>query len=221
VLGYQGGEINPLGDYMIVRQADAHAWTEVWLPGRGWHRVDPTAAVAPERIEAGRSGAMFDGSGVSWGLQAPAELLYRLQMTWDALNAGWNEWVLGYGPENQNRFMESLGMDDPDWRKMMLTLVGVTVAIIFVISFLLMMRYLPPPKDKAAILYGKFTRATGVTPARGETPVAFATRVSQEKAEIADDASDITSQYLDARYGPADLSALDRLSSSVARFARP
>ncbi len=220
VLGYQGGEINPLGDYMIVRQADAHAWTEVWLPGRGWYRVDPTAAVAPERIEAGRSGAMFDGSGVSWGLQAPAELLYRLQMTWDALNAGWNEWVLGYGPDKQNRFMESLGMDDPDWRKMMLTLVGVAVAIILVISFLLMMRYLPPPKDKAAILYGKFTRATGVAPARGETPLAFATRVSQEKAEIAGDATDITSQYLDARYGPTDLSALDRLSSLVARFAR-
>ncbi|MCB1843849.1 MAG: DUF3488 domain-containing transglutaminase family protein, partial [Halioglobus sp.] len=62
VLGYQGGEWNPLGKHLIVRQSDAHAWTEVWLPNRGWLRVDPTAAVAPERIESGMSGAMIDGS---------------------------------------------------------------------------------------------------------------------------------------------------------------
>ena len=162
---------------------------------------------------------MFDGSGISWGLQAPAELLYQLQMTWDALNAGWNEWVLGYGPDNQNRFMESLGMDDPDWRKMMLTLVGITIVIIFVISFLLMLRYRPPPKDKAAVLYQKFAKAAGVAPARGETPLTFATRISHENAAIAADTNNITGQYLDARYGPADMAALQTLESSVQRFS--
>jgi transglutaminase-like putative cysteine protease len=108
VLGYQGGEINPMGSYMIVRQADAHAWNEVWLPNRGWYRVDPTAAVAPERIESGRSAAMFEGIAASWGLSAPSEFLYQIALTWDALNAKWNEWILGYGPENQGRFMEWL-----------------------------------------------------------------------------------------------------------------
>ena len=63
VLGYQGGELNPMGGHLIVRQSDAHAWTEVWLDGLGWHRVDPTAAVAPERIEIGASDAAFDGVG--------------------------------------------------------------------------------------------------------------------------------------------------------------
>lgn len=220
VLGYQGGEINPLGEYMIVRQADAHAWTEVWLPGRGWYRVDPTAAVAPERIEAGRSGAMFDGIGANWGLQAPSQMLYQLQMTWDALNAGWNEWILGYGPENQNRFMESMGMDDPDWRKMMLTLIVVTVAIVVVISFLLMLRYLPPPRDQAALLFDKFVTTAGLPPHRGETPLVYADRLAKDRSDIADASYDITDCYLDARYGPPDLAAMAKLKASVHKFVR-
>lgn len=220
VLGYQGGEINPLGKYMIVRQADAHAWTEVWLPGRGWYRVDPTAAVAPERIEAGRSAAMFDGIGANWGLRAPSQLLYQLQMTWDALNAGWNEWILGYGPENQNRFMESMGMDDPDWRKMMLTLLAITVVIVVIISFLLMLRYLPPPKDQAALLFEKFTRTAGLIPNRGETPRLYANRLATQQKEIAAVGHVITDRYLDARYGPPDPVAIERLKVAVLEFAR-
>ena len=159
VLGYQGGEMNPMGEYMIVRQADAHAWTEVWLPERGWYRVDPTAAVAPERIEEGRYGAMLDGVGAAWGLTAPSEWLYQVTMTWDALNTKWNEWILAYGPDNQSRFMEWLGMEEPDWRKMMLTLVTILIVLVAIISVLLMLRYRPPPKDKAAQLYRKFTES--------------------------------------------------------------
>lgn len=220
VLGYQGGEINPMGEYMIVRQADAHAWTEVWLPERGWYRVDPTAAVAPERIESGRSGAMFDGIGASWGLRAPSDLLYQLQLTWDAMNAGWNEWVLGYGPENQNLFMEKLGMEDPNWRKMMLTLIAIIIVLIAIISVLLMMRYLPPPRDPIAVLYEKFTNAAGVPLICGETPRAYANRLSRDETDFADDAEDITSRYLDARYGPPDLAAVHQLRSAVIRFSK-
>ncbi len=219
VLGYQGGEINPLGQYMIVRQADAHAWTEVWLPERGWYRVDPTAAVAPERIDVGRSGAMFDGIGASWGLSAPSELLYQMALTWDAMNAKWNEWILGYGPDNQSRFMEWLGMEDPDWRQMVLTLLAIVIALIAAISVLLMLRYRPPRKDQAAVLYQKFTRKTGVSLERGETPLAYAYRVAQQRAEIAQDAQQITGHYLDARYGPPDLLAIQELQVAIKQFA--
>ncbi len=220
VLGYQGGEINPMGAYMIVRQADAHAWTEVWLSGRGWYRVDPTAAVAPERIESGRSGAMFDGIGASWGLSAPTELLYKLTLTWDVLNAKWNEWILAYGPENQNRFMEWLGMEEPNWRQMMLTLIAIVVVMIAIISVLLLLRYRPPPKDAAAVLYRKFTDKTGVAPSRGETPLSYALRLAHEREMMAADADSITAQYLDARYGPPGLVAIDQLQAAVSRFAR-
>jgi len=220
VLGYQGGEINPMGEYMIVRQADAHAWTEVWLPNRGWYRIDPTAAVAPERIESGRSGAMFDGIGASWGLSAPSELLYQLTLTWDALNAKWNDWILGYGPENQSKFMEWLGMEDPDWRQMMLTLIAIVVALIAIISVMLMLRYRPPRKDAAAILYQKFTEKAGVEPSQGETPLSYAVRITDARSDIADDANSITAHYLDVRYGPPDLVAIEILKRSVYEFSR-
>lgn len=218
VLGYQGGEMNPMGDYMIVRQADAHAWTEVWLAGRGWYRIDPTAAVAPERIESGRSAAMFDGIAASWGFTAPSEILYQLTLTWDVLNAKWNDLILGYGPENQNKFMQWLGMEEPDWRQMMLTLVAIVTILIVIISVLLMLRYRPPPKDAAAILYQKFTKKSGVPPSRGETPQAYAVRLAREQAGMAGAAASITAQYLDARYGPPDLVAIERLQVSVYDF---
>lgn len=218
VLGYQGGEMNPMGQYLIVRQSDAHAWTEVWLPDRGWYRVDPTAAVAPERIEAGMSGAMFDAIGASWGLSAPSALLHKLTLTWDALNAKWNEWVLGYGPENQNRFMEWLGMDRPDWQKMMLTMLGLITLLVAAISVLLYLRYRPPPKDAAAILYARFTRKAGVVPQLGETPRSYAARLGVERSNIAGDAGYVTAQYLEARYGPPDDGALPRLKAAVAGF---
>ena len=220
VLGYQGGEMNPMGKYMIVRQADAHAWTEVWLPGRGWYRVDPTAAVAPERIEEGRYGAMLDGIGASWGLDAPSQWLYRVTMTWDAMNAKWNEWILAYGPDNQGRFMEWLGMDEPDWRKMMLTLVTILVALVGIISVLLMLRYRPPQKDHAARLYQKFTKAAGVEPEQGETPLAYALRLGDEKSGVSGLANEITSLYLDARYGPSGTLPMQQLHSAVTQFVQ-
>jgi transglutaminase-like putative cysteine protease len=216
VVGYQGGEFNPMGDYMIVRQADAHAWTEVWMPGSGWRRVDPTAAVAPERVDAGRTGAMFDGSAAAWGLGAPSRLLHNLILTWDAANAKWNEWILGYGPENQERFMNWLGMDDPDWRQMILTLVALVTGLTMLISLALMLRYRPPPRDRAAILYEKFVRKSGLTPATGETPRVFAHRAQRDSALPATAVRSITDTYLDVRYGPPDAALLRRLESDIA-----
>ena len=216
VLGYQGGELNPMGNYLIVRQSDAHAWTEVWLEGVGWRRVDPTAAVAPERIDAGLTGAMFDGIGEAWGLSAPSEFLHQLGLTIDAINAKWNAWILGYGPENQNRFMEWLGMDDPDWQKMMLTLIGTVTGLVVLISLLLMLRYRPPPRDRAAVIYRRFVRKAGIEPRVGETPARFAARAAGTSPIPATTIDEITSQYLEARYGPAGVAALNDLRASVA-----
>ena len=218
VLGYQGGEINPMGGHLTVRQADAHAWTEIWLPNRGWHRVDPTAAVAPERIESGISGAMLSGIAASWGLATPIALIHRMGLTWDALNAKWNDWILGYGPDQQESFLEWLGMDEPDWRKMMLTLTFLLAALVGLISLALMMRYRPPQKDHAALLYKKFTRKAGLTPNCGETPQDYASRLSEDRKELAAGADRVTVQYLSARYGPPNPAATDLLRAAVAGF---
>ncbi len=216
VLGYQGGEINPMGGHLIVRQSDAHAWTEVWLDRYGWHRVDPTAAVAPERIEFGVQGATLDGIGETWGFTAPPQFLQDLTMTWDALSAKWNDWVLGYGPETQNKFLEWLGMVDPNWRKMLLTLVGSVVALILMISAFMMLRYRPPAKDRASVLYSKFIRKTGLRRKIGETEQAFALRATADSSLPCDNVTSITGAYLDARYGPEDNDAVSRLKAAVA-----
>ena len=122
--------------------------------------------------------------------------------------------------ENQNKLMEWLGMEDPDWRQMMLTLVAIVVALIAIISVLLMLRYRPPPKDAAAILYRKFTEKAGLPPSRGETPLAYAVRLAREQAAMAGDAESITGQYLDARYGPPGLVAIEKLKAAVYEFRR-
>jgi transglutaminase-like putative cysteine protease len=218
VLGYQGGEVNPMGGHMIVRQSDAHAWNEVWLEGVGWRRVDPTSAVAPERIEMGRSGSLLDGVAAQWGFAGSSMWIYQLEMYYDAINAKWNEWVLGYGPENQDRFMQWLGMDDPDWRKMMLTMIALVIGIVLIISFFLALRYRPPRRDKAAILYEKFIKKAGLTPETGETPAIYASRLSRKSAIPADTIEDITTTYLEARYGAPDPSNLDRLQSAVSQL---
>ncbi len=219
VLGYQGGEVNPVGGHLIVRQSDAHAWTEIWLERYGWYRVDPTAAVAPERIELGVQGATLDGIGASWGFSSHSQFLQDLKMTWDALDAKWNEWVLGYGPDNQKSFMEWLGMDDPNWRKMLLTLVISVVFLILLISGLMMLRYRVPRKDPAYILYRKFVAKTGLQQVVGETPQDFAARAAKDGRISPVAVGAVTLAYLDARYGAEKASSEEKLRTAVAALS--
>ncbi len=218
VIGYQGGEVNPMSDYMIVRQSDAHAWTEVWLSGAGWTRVDPTSAVAPERIETGMSGAMFDGVGASWGLSAPTQLMHRLTLAWDMINEKWNAWILAYGPDNQESFMEWLGMDDPDLRKMLLTLVALIAIMLAGVTGLLALRYRPPRRDPAERLYQRFTKRVGIRPNRGEPPLAFLARLAKSRPDLAIDAGRITHAYLATRYGPPAPGSIDALRNLIGAF---
>ncbi|MEQ7922346.1 DUF3488 and transglutaminase-like domain-containing protein [Xanthomonas sp. WHRI 1810A] len=107
VAGYQGGELNPDGNYLSVRQFDAHAWVEYWQPGVGWRSVDPTAAVAPSRIEQGLEQAL--AADEAFLADSPLSALrYRnvswlnsVRMSWDSLNYGWQRWVLGYQGQQQ------------------------------------------------------------------------------------------------------------------------
>jgi hypothetical protein len=163
---------------------------------------------------------MFDGAGAAWGFDMPSALLHKVTLYWDAMNATWNEWVLGYGPENQDKFMEWLGMDDPDWRKMMLTMIAVVIGIVLLISLILSLRYRPPKRDRAAILYRKFVRKTGIEPETGETPITFAVRLRSESEIPGDSVDEITTAYLAARYGPANPAALQKLQDTMAALPR-
>jgi hypothetical protein len=187
----------------------------VWLEGTGWQRVDPTAAVAPERVEIGVYDALFEGIGESWGFSTPAMWKYQLEMVYDLANAKWDEWVLGYGPEAQENLMNFFGMADPNWRKMMLTLISIVIALVLFISYLMYRKYRPPRLDKAAVLYQRLVRKVGVQPVVGETPVAWMWRVSDQTKIPADKLNSVTNAYLDARYGPDDDDALERLRKKI------
>jgi len=114
VTGYQGGEMNTIDGYWTVRQSDAHAWTEVWMEGRGWVRVDPTAAVSParigsiERLQAPRTAL---GGALSSMLSPSA--LQRLRAVWEALDNRWTQWVLNYTQDRQFDLLKSLGLQAP------------------------------------------------------------------------------------------------------------
>jgi protein-glutamine gamma-glutamyltransferase len=137
----------------------------------------------------------------------------------DALNAKWNGWILGYGPENQKRFMQWLGMDEPGWRKMVLTLLVLVLLLIGAISFLLMRRYRPPRKDEAALLYGRFIRKVAVRPRSGETPREYAARIAAANAGSAAEVNAVTDRYLAARYGPPDARTIGALRQAVRSFS--
>ena len=219
VLGYQGGQMNTMGDdYLIVRQSDVHAWTEVWLEGSGWTRFDPTGQVAPERIETGLRDAALGGAALAWGLAIPSKLWQDLTLTWDMINAKWNEWVLAYGDENQLSFMRFLGMDNPSLRKMLLALVSLVAVLLAGFSLVLAYRYRPPPIDPVQKQYRQFVRKCGVQPERGEPPLAFLKRIARMRPALAAEAKAITALYLEARYGVRGKDALGPLKTAVDGF---
>mgnify|MGYP002716971294 FL=1 len=138
VVGYQGGEWNPLENYLLVSQSDAHAWTEVWIEGSGWQMIDPTAAVAPNRIEQGMDEALgADDQELVTSRWRSSQLLYNLQLRWDAATYSWQRWVLNYDNEAQEGLLTRLLGGTETWRITLwligLGLVGVAIFVWFLL----------------------------------------------------------------------------------------
>jgi transglutaminase-like putative cysteine protease len=128
VTGYQGAERDEASGTLVVRQSFAHAWAEYWQPGEGWVRADPTAAVAPDRID--RSLALVPARGfVATAIDGIAPgLLLRARATWEALNHQWNQWVLNYSRGAQLDLLKHLGVRSPDWDDLARLLIGLLCA---------------------------------------------------------------------------------------------
>lgn len=124
VTGYQGTDPQPVDGYYVVRQSSAHAWAEYWEPRVGWVRADPTAAVAPDRIDRSRRLVPPRGLVVNAIDGMDPELLPHLRAGWEALNNRWNQWVLNYSPSRQMDLMKSLGVESPSWEDLALLLIG-------------------------------------------------------------------------------------------------
>jgi transglutaminase-like putative cysteine protease len=116
VTGYQGGERNPVDGYWTVRNADAHAWAEVWMDGRGWVRVDPTGAVSPGRVGAYQRLRPPQGAfATAMGTFSPG-MVQSLRAVWEAVNNGWSQWVLNYSQSRQFDLLKALGFESPNWQ---------------------------------------------------------------------------------------------------------
>ncbi|MGD9387406.1 MAG: DUF3488 and transglutaminase-like domain-containing protein [Gammaproteobacteria bacterium] len=203
VTGYQGGELNPLSDRLVVRQSDAHAWSEVWLEGSGWIRVDPTGAIAPDRIELGLGEALPAGERVPGAALRELFGVRTLTQGWDALNSLWTDWVLGYGPERQLALLARLGLPNADWRALVVGLTVLVAAIMGAFALWLAWRLRPPPEPEVARLYREFCRrmaAAGIPREPQEGPRDYAARVARDRPAEGPAAERITRLYLALRY---------------------
>jgi transglutaminase-like putative cysteine protease len=129
VTGYQGGELNAVDGFHVVRQSDAHAWAEVWLPERGWVRVDPTSAVAPGRIGSLERLQAPRGLIASGLVTMSPEMALSLRALWDAVNNRWNQWILNYTQDRQMNLLKDLGFEAPDWQTASYLLIGLVVVV--------------------------------------------------------------------------------------------
>jgi transglutaminase-like putative cysteine protease len=217
VTGYLGGEANPIGGYWIVRQRDAHAWAEVWLPERGWVRQDPTGAVAPERVERGIGAALpaAERPRSAWDMAALRPML----LAWDSLNNHWQRWVVGYDRERQAALLARL-------HPFLNSLQGMLWAILAGMALLLLALFWRPParrpaRDPAGLLFERLRRAllrAGIAAPASLGPLDLARRVARQRPDLAARMREIADIYAALRYGDAPPDALRRLRALIKAF---
>ena len=232
VVGYRGGRWNPFAGHAVIRQAQAHAWCELWLPETGWQRVDPSVAVRLERtgpawprgergagVEtlAGGNGNGNGDDGTGGGDPIPLsetswESGYRLWL--DAITGWWERAVLAYGPRQQERLLAFLGLREWGagalWTLAALAL-GACAALYAGIGR--MRRGTGDPVLRALAAFERRLRRAGLVRAPHEPPHAFGRRASAALPERAPTIAAFVNLYGALRYGgePVSRPALRRL----------
>lgn len=208
VTGYLGGTVNSVDGTLVVRQSDAHAWTEVWMADRGWLRVDPTALAVPARIQRGLSAALPEGDPRSLMMREGAgpDLLRAMRDRWEAVANMWNRNVLAYDQSSQNKLLARLGFARPDWRTLGVTLAGVMT--ILMLSLIAWACYRRPQGDALDRLWRKFGQRLarrGLVRLQSEGPIDYAERASLALPASAAEIRRIAALYAQLRYGaPCD-----------------
>ena len=204
VTGYLGGEWIPFGQYLLVRQAEAHAWAEVWLTGQGWTRIDPTAVVAPERLQRGILDLMPQELPARTRLLHASPWLAHLLQRWDAANAWWINHVVKFDYDLQLDVLERLGIRSPDARYLgwafMLALCGWLAVIAWHIGRSFRPRRPDPLVRAYARLCAKLARIVPRAPHQG--PLDFAATLSARRPEVASAVVPLLRRYAELRYGP-------------------
>ena len=219
VTGYQGGEFNQVGKYLIVRQSDAHAWTEVWLEGKGWVRVDPTAAVSPSRIERGLDEALPDEiSGFRIKNRNP--LFGNLLYSWDNLQHSWNDWVINYDQNKQRDFLRDLEVGIEDLGDMVFALIAMLLSVTGGYWFISWYRERPGKPEIYEIYLNRLLKKLkkiGLEKHASEDTRAFMQRIESSDLEQQSQVSGFIDLYNLIKYGrgQVDTLSLSRLRGLV------
>ena len=199
VTGYQGGYWNKLGNYLLVRNSDAHAWSEVWLAGRGWVRVDPTGAVRPERVELGAAAA---GGQLDWYRN---DWLQGLRNHWDIVNRWWDQGVIGFDALRQRGLLTPFGIRDTDTATLGVLLAISSVLFIAIgLAWALLRRQARDPlRDAFRGLERKLARK-GLLRRTGEGPQHYLSRAARALPGQRDELTTLMRCYLELRYAHAE-----------------
>jgi len=219
VTGYQGGEMNPRGGYMIVRQSDAHAWAEALVDGE-WRRYDPTAAVAPSRIEMGLGGALPESADVPILARLDIGWFKTFQLTWDAVNHGWRRQIIGFNHDRQRSLWRDWKLDRlAPWQYVAMVAAFALLWVGLVLGWLLWQRH---RRDRARAhwqaLCTRLARA-GLPRLPHEGPLDYAGRAAARWPELGADFTAIGEAYAALRYG-AESERADSDRGRAAALAR-
>ena len=224
VTGYQGGETNPIDDYMTVRQSDAHAWSEVFLGKKGWVRIDPTAAIPPGNIEnindarrlnsnASKSRRLFESSWLTSQLK-------NMRFAWDAVNNRWNQWVLGYNNKKQKAFFAAIGIPEISWQGLSQLLFGFLAVLTAILAFVIFSGQ-RKNKDVTQNIYFKFIKKVnkrGIKKLLSEGASSFCQRASLKLPKDKKRMEEITFLYQELRYKKEDIKKLKIFKHKVKSF---
>jgi len=202
VTGYQGGYFNAVGNYLLVRQSDAHAWAEVWHAGRGWIRIDPTAAVSPQRVELGAQAVTFGESAWyrSWLLGARNRV--------DLINRVWNSVVVQFNAQRQQSLLHPFGIDRVEPATLLWLLIGASTLMLGVATFWAMRaaRLRAAPLDAAYDALCMKLARIGAPRDDSEGPRDYASRLRSTPPlsdRCAAELQRLFAEYVDLRYARA------------------
>jgi transglutaminase-like putative cysteine protease len=220
VTGYLGGEWNPIGDYFIVRQSDAHSWAEVWLDGMGWTRVDPTAEVAPDRLTRGLLDLMPQAGSAGTRLARSLPSFTELLQRWDAINTWWTNNVLKFDYRSQLNLLSRLGVPSPDLEALGWAFAAALLSWLAWIAWQ-MSRGAPQVRpDRLARAYARLCRKLariGLPRPAYQGPIAYAEAVGQRRPDLGETVRSLLTRYAELRYGAPRADSRD---TDVARFER-
>jgi transglutaminase-like putative cysteine protease len=222
VTGYQGGTFNRFADYWILRQSDAHAWDEVWIEGRGWLRIDPTSAIAPERVERGLEDAQSaDESAISrWQRRTPWLADARLRL--DALRQLWRERILFFDQGSQQKLLEQLRIPEPDGQKLVIVLTAALTAVLCWLTWTVRREVEPPRREILIRIYSRLCAklaAVGIPRAAHEGAEDYAARVAQCRPDLKVAVTALCRHYSRLRYaGAATRVTIGQFDAAVRAF---